>query len=84
MRRKIAKRKRRYALRKGAEILHEGWCKEPEWNDKYYEAHVRYCGWTIMAPGRDELEVYNGVLACFPGCEKEPFEGFKGPDEKFE
>ena len=75
MRRKIAKRKRRYALRKGAEILNEGWCKEPEWDDKYYEAYVRYCGWTIMSAGRDELEVYDGVLACFPSCEKEPFVG---------
>ena len=68
MRRKIAKRKRREALRKGAMILEEG----REFG--YTFAHVKYMGWKIFSGGEDELEAWNGVLACFPSCEEEPRE----------
>ena len=70
MRKKIAKRKRREALRKGAMILEEG--REPE--DNLFFAKVKYMGWKIFSGGEDELEVWNGVLACFPSCEEEPRE----------
>ena len=73
MRRRISRRKRRYILGKGAEILHEGWITEPGWDGKAYEVRLKYLGWTIYAADRDELGAYNAAIACFPSCEEEPF-----------
>lgn len=66
MRRKIAKRKRRYILSKGAEIVSE------EEVDGGIIVKVDYLGWHIIAPDRDALSAYHGVIACFPMCEENP------------
>ena len=73
MRRKIAKRKRREILAKGAEIVSERWVIDHDPEEKCFIVEVNYCGWNIHAPERDELAAYNAVLECFPDCEAEPF-----------
>ena len=75
MRRKIARRKRKEILKKGAEIVSEYWVTEPDWKrkDRGFVVVVNYCGWNIHAPGYDELAAYKSALECFPSCEEEPF-----------
>lgn len=73
MRRKIAKRKRKYILSKGAEIVCDRWEKDLDFpNDRYFVAKVDYLGWHITSTDRDELSAYQGVIACFPSCEGNP------------
>lgn len=75
MRRKIAKRKRKYILSKGAEIVYDRWETDTEFPDeKYFVAKVDYLGWHITSADRDELSVYQGIIECFPSCEEEPRE----------
>lgn len=66
MRRKIAKRKRRYILSKGAKIVSE------EKADGFFSVKVDYLGWHISSGDWDELSAYQGVIACFPSCEEMP------------
>lgn len=66
MRKRIARRKRRYILSKGAKITSE------ERADGFFTARVDYLGWHIASSDRDELSAYQGVIACFPVCEEEP------------
>ena len=75
MRRKIAKRKRKEILQKGAEIVSEYWVREPEGKRKdcCFVVEINYCGWNIHAPECDELAAYKAALECFPSCEEEPF-----------
>ena len=72
MRRRIAKQKRRECLRHGAIILSEGWLKWPEDGSKWYEANLYFNGWNIHAPGKDELEAYQGALFCVESSKDEP------------
>lgn len=69
MRRKIAKRKRKYILSKGAKILKEEKTKE------YFACEVLYLGWHIHSADRDELSAFQGVIESFPVCEEEPRDG---------
>lgn len=64
MRRKIAKRKRRELLRRGAKISRECWIKEPWWKRKDigYNVEFVYNGWKVMSCGDDELMAYRLAL----------------------
>lgn len=66
MRRKIAKRKRKYLMSKGAEITAEYWETEPEWRRKdcCYVVEFTYNGWHIVAPEKDELEAFKAAIEC--------------------
>lgn len=70
MRRKIAKRRRREILRRGAVIDLEYW--DYDECGKAYIVHASHCGWNIATADRDELSAYQGILACLPVCEEEP------------
>ena len=67
MRKKIAKRKRRYILSKGAKIT-----SEERSEDGFFTTRVDYLGYHIASSDWDELSAYQGVIACFPLCEEEP------------
>lgn len=70
MRRKIAKRKRKEILKKGAEIIKEGWNHEL---GNVFVVKLEYLGWEIIThPERDELEAYKSALECMAVCEDEP------------
>lgn len=71
MRRKIAKRKRRDILRKGATFTEEKWLYE-EKERIGFSAHSLYFGWEIYGCGRDELEAYKSILDIMPWCEENP------------
>lgn len=66
MRRKYARKKRRELLSLGAEILENGWIKEPDWERKQigYGVRFRYNDHIYHCSGDDELEAYNIALYC--------------------
>ena len=70
MRRRIAKQKRRKCLKHGAIILSEKWLKYPD--GIFYETNLYFNGWNIHAPGKDELEAYQGALFCVESSMDEP------------
>lgn len=77
MRKRMAKRKRREILRRGATILSEGWIKDDNGRnyrgkDRCYEIEVEHCGWNSHSAGRDELESIGGALLCVKLSEEEP------------
>ena len=64
MRKKIAKRLRREAMRKGAVIIYEHYVREPGWKKKDcgYSVTAKYKGWEVLVPERDMLEAYRTLL----------------------
>lgn len=64
MRRKIAKRKRREALRRGASIVYERFNQEPGWRRKDcgYAVEFLYNGYRCLSLDDDILSAYQGVL----------------------
>ena len=68
MRRKIAKRRRRYILALGGVIEKEEWSKE-----NYYLVQVRYDGYRTTSVGEDELEAYQTAILSM----KYPLDIFK-------
>lgn len=72
MRRRISKQKRRECLRNGAIIISEKWLKDPESKERWFETNLFFNGWNIHAPGKDELEAYQGALFCVESSKDEP------------
>lgn len=67
MRRKIAKRRRKEILRRGATIVKEGWfyldgSKKRE--DRGFEVVVECNGWKIFSADDNELDAYGMALDC--------------------
>lgn len=73
MRKKIAMRLRREALRRGAKIERVEYIREPGWRrrDCGFAVHAVHAGWNIDAIGHDLLEVYRGLLECMDIAEEE-------------
>ena len=82
MRRRIAKRKRRECLRNGAIIISEQWNKDLEYGYKWYNVHLFFNGWDIHAPGKDELDAYQGALFCVLSSIDEPGNAVYIPPQK--
>lgn len=73
MRKKIAMRLRREALRRGARIESVEFIREPGWRRKYcgFAVHAVHAGWYIDATGDDLLDAYRGLLECMELAEEE-------------
>ena len=73
MRKKIAMRLRREALRRGARIESVEFIREPGWRRKDcgFAVHAVHAGWYIDATGYDLLDAYRGLLECMDLAEEE-------------
>lgn len=73
MRKKIAMRLRREAMRRGARIESVEFIREPGWRRKDcgFAVHAVHAGWNIDATGDDLLDAYRGLLECMDWAEEE-------------
>lgn len=73
MRKKIAMRLRREAMRRGARIESVEFIREPGWRRKDcgFAVHAVHAGWYIDATGHDLLDAYRGLLECMELAEEE-------------
>lgn len=73
MRKKIAMRLRREALRRGVRIESVELIREPGWKRKDcgFAVHAVHAGWNIDATGNDLLDAYRGLLECMELAEEE-------------
>lgn len=73
MRKKIAMRLRREALRRGARVESVEFIREPGWRRKDcgFAVHAVHAGWNIDATGHDLLDAYRGLLECMELAEEE-------------
>ena len=73
MRKKIAMRLRREALRRGARIESVEFIREPGWRRKDcgFAVHAVHAGWNIDATGDDLLDAYRSLLECMELAEEE-------------
>ena len=74
MRNKIAKRKRKWLLQHGVEIIEEKLVKERccRRKDWCYVTVAKYKGYTISAPEYDRLASYQAIIECIPYCDENP------------
>ena len=83
MRKKIAKRKRKEILKRGATISNAYFIKDPGWRRKDcgYTADIAYLGWKIGSCGFDMLECYQAGLECMDWTEEEVIKDVLGTDD---
>ena len=86
MRQKIAKRKRREILKRGAVISNAHFVKEPGWKRKDcgYTADISYLGWTILSNGFDVLECWQAGLESMDFVEEEVIKDLLDTDKPYE
>ena len=86
MRKKIAKRKRREILKRGAVISNAHFVKEPGWRRKDcgYTADISYLGWNIGSNGFDMLECWQAGLECMDFVEEEVIKDLLDPENPYD